>query len=92
MSLNRLEPPSIGSVAALLAMDRTTLSAALKPLEQRGLLAVSVSVKDRPSRLLALTPAGRAAFRQSAADLETRASVDRSGLVEERSGSLAPRP
>ena len=27
MSLNRPEPPSIGSVAALLAMDRTTLTA-----------------------------------------------------------------
>jgi DNA-binding MarR family transcriptional regulator len=62
MSLNRLEPPSIGSVAALLAMDRTTLTAALKPLEQRGLVAVSVSAKDRRSRLLALTPAGRAAL------------------------------
>ena len=38
MSLNRPEPPSIGSVSALLAMDRTTLTANLKPLERRGLL------------------------------------------------------
>src|SRR5919199_6973244 len=36
MSLNRPEPPTIGSVAALLAMDRTTLTANLKPLERRG--------------------------------------------------------
>ena len=35
MSLNRPEPPSMGSVAALLAMDRTTLTANLKPLERR---------------------------------------------------------
>ena len=35
MSLNRPQPPSIGSVAALLAMDRTTLTANLKPLERR---------------------------------------------------------
>ena len=32
MSLNRPEPPTMSSVANLLAMDRTTLTAALKPL------------------------------------------------------------
>jgi DNA-binding MarR family transcriptional regulator len=60
MSLNRPEPPSIGSVASLLAMDRTTLTAALKPLERRGLVKVSVDKEDRRSRRLALTAAGRA--------------------------------
>ena len=30
MSLNRPQPPNIGSVASLLSMDRTTLTAALK--------------------------------------------------------------
>src|SRR5271157_3483898 len=47
MSLNRPEPPSMGSVAALLAMDRTTLTAALKPLERRGLIKVVPDPKDR---------------------------------------------
>lgn len=60
MSLNRPQPPSIGSVAALLAMDRTTLTAALKPLVRRGLVAISVDKNDRRSRLLAIRPAGRA--------------------------------
>jgi hypothetical protein len=41
MSLNRPEPPTIGAVAGLLAMDRTTLTANLKPLERRGLLTVA---------------------------------------------------
>ena len=59
MSLNRPEPPTLGSVAFLLVMDRTTLTANLKPLERRGLLTVSVDKKDRRSRRLALTPAGR---------------------------------
>src|SRR5215217_7875089 len=59
MSLNRPEPPRIGSVAALLAMDRTTLTAALKPLERRGLLEVRPDPDDRRSRLLTLTRAGR---------------------------------
>ncbi len=59
MSLNRPKPPSMGSVAALLAMDRTTLTAALKPLERRGLVATAVDPLDRRSRLMSLTPVGR---------------------------------
>jgi DNA-binding MarR family transcriptional regulator len=59
MSLNRPEPPSIGSVAELLAMDRTTLTANLKPLERRGLLKVTVDKHDKRSRRLLLTAAGR---------------------------------
>lgn len=60
MSLNRPKPPAMGEVAALLAMDRTTLTANLKPLERRGLLTVSVDEADRRSRRLTLTAAGRA--------------------------------
>jgi DNA-binding MarR family transcriptional regulator len=59
MSLNRPEPPTIGSVATLLAMDRTTLTAALKPLERRDLLKVTIDGSDRRSRRLALTQMGR---------------------------------
>ena len=60
MSLNRPEPPAIGSVADLLAMDRTTLTANLKPLERRGLVRIKVDDADRRSRRLALTADGRA--------------------------------
>ncbi|MFL5268931.1 MAG: MarR family winged helix-turn-helix transcriptional regulator [Stellaceae bacterium] len=60
MSLNREEAPSIGSVSVLLAMDRTTLTANLKPLERRGLVKVSVDDADKRTRRLVLTPAGRA--------------------------------
>lgn len=59
-SLNRPEPPSIGSVASLLAMDRTTLTANLKPLERRGLLRVEPDPKDRRGRRISLTPEGLA--------------------------------
>jgi DNA-binding MarR family transcriptional regulator len=58
MSLNRPEPPPMGPVALLLAMDRTTLTAALKPLERRGLVAVEPDPKDRRGRRLRLTEAG----------------------------------
>ena len=60
MSLNRPEAAGISGVSALLAMDRTTLTANLKPLERRGLVTVSVDDADRRSRRLRLTPAGRA--------------------------------
>src|SRR5215470_876712 len=60
MSLNRPEPAAMSDVARLLAMDRTTLTAALKPLERRGLITITIHEADRRSRRLALTPAGRA--------------------------------
>lgn len=59
MALNRPEPPSLGAVASLLAMDHTTLTAALKPLERRGLVRTAANPKDRRSRLLALTGEGQ---------------------------------
>ncbi|TDH60730.1 MarR family transcriptional regulator [Dankookia rubra] len=59
MALNRPEPPAMGEVASLLAMDRTTLTANLKPLERRGLLAVTPDGADRRSRRLELTELGR---------------------------------
>lgn len=58
MSLNRPEPPNLSSVASLLAMDRTTLTAALKPLERRGLVRAVTDPNDKRSRLLALTQEG----------------------------------
>jgi DNA-binding MarR family transcriptional regulator len=59
MSLNRPVPPPMASVAHLLAMDRTTLTAALKPLERRDLVELQVDPADQRSRLLVLTNAGR---------------------------------
>ena len=58
MSLNRPEPAPMAAVASLLAMDRTTLTAALKPLERRGLVKVVADPGDRRSRLITLTAQG----------------------------------
>lgn len=58
MALNRPEPPSIAPVARLLAMDRTTLTAALKPLQKNALVEIIADTSDRRSRLLLLTPKG----------------------------------
>ena len=59
MSLNRPVAPAIGAVASLLAMDRTTLTAALKPLKRRGLIRTKTDHDDHRARLLELTPQGR---------------------------------
>ncbi len=59
MALNQPAPPTIGVVASILCVDRTTLTAALKPLKRRGLVTVTVDNSDRRSRRLKLTAAGR---------------------------------
>jgi DNA-binding MarR family transcriptional regulator len=79
MSLNRPEPPTIGSVAVLLAMDRTTLTAALKPLERRKLVKVSVDAEDKRSRRLAITATGRALLAKAyPLWTQTHAQIERS--------------
>ena len=78
MALNRPEPVGMGPVAALLGMDRTTLTAALKSLERRGLAATAFHPDDRRSRLLSLTPQGHALLAQAVPIWqETHAEVDR---------------
>jgi len=92
MALNRPEPPTMAPVAHLLAMDRTTLTAALKPLERRGLLRVEAAPTDRRSRRLKLTEAGHAVlsdalpiWRQTHADIQAeRPNLD----LDELRGSL----
>ncbi len=66
ISLNRPEPPTLGSVARLLAMDRTTLTANLKPLEREGWVEVKADERDKRARRLHLTVKGRALLARAA--------------------------
>lgn len=59
MSMNRPGTVRMRDVAALLGMDRTTLTAALKTLEKRSLVTTEPDPEDRRGRLLVLTDAGR---------------------------------
>ncbi|MDO9417224.1 MarR family winged helix-turn-helix transcriptional regulator [Pararhizobium sp.] len=78
MSLNRPEPPGMGPVATLLAMDRTTLTAALKPLERRGLVTITPDPKDKRGRRLSLTPDGKRLLASAVPIWErTHAAVER---------------
>jgi DNA-binding MarR family transcriptional regulator len=81
MSLNRPAPPTMGDVAAVLVLDRTTLTAKLKPLRRRGLVRVKVDVEDRRSRRLVLTAAGRAVL-VAATPLWKRAQAQTERLLQ----------
>jgi DNA-binding MarR family transcriptional regulator len=94
MSLNRPAPPSMGSVSALLVMDRTTLTANLKPLQRRGLVKIATDREDRRSRRLILTAAGKALLAKAApiwegAHAETERMLMRSGPEALRVGLRA---
>jgi DNA-binding MarR family transcriptional regulator len=65
MSLNRPEPPGMAAVASLLAMDRTTLTAALKPLQRRALVNITADPADRRARRMTLTTKGRKLLAQA---------------------------
>ncbi|HEY1563046.1 MAG TPA: MarR family winged helix-turn-helix transcriptional regulator [Caulobacteraceae bacterium] len=58
-AINQESPPGMAELAALLGADRTTLTAAVKPLTRRGLVAVVVDAADRRGRRLSLTHEGR---------------------------------
>ena len=78
MALNQPTPPTIGAVASILCADRTTLTAALKPLKRRGLVTVMTDANDRRSRGLKLTAAGRALLARAVPVWRrTHAEIDR---------------
>ena len=65
MSLNRPDHAplaTIGSVAELLGMDRTTVSAAVRILSRRALLTLETQPRDRRNKILKLTQNGRQAL------------------------------
>lgn len=51
--------PRLGELAEFLGMDSTTMTAAVKPLEKRGLVALRADEADGRVRRPALTQAGR---------------------------------
>lgn len=53
-------PPTVGELAEALALDRTTLTHNLRPLERDGLVSLVDDEVDRRLRRVALTAAGRA--------------------------------
>ncbi|WP_255550920.1 MarR family transcriptional regulator [Granulicella sp. dw_53] len=82
MSLNRPKPAPMAGVAKLLAMDRTTLTAALKRLVRRGLVKITSDVSDRRGRNLELTSEGKTLL-ASAMPVWERTHADVEALLAE---------
>ena len=59
MFLSGPAPTGMAALAQALAIDRTTLTANLKPLERRKLVEIGVDRNDKRSRKLRLTQAGK---------------------------------
>jgi DNA-binding MarR family transcriptional regulator len=59
MNLNRPDLMTIGSLAAAIAMDRTTVTANLKPLQARGFVEGFADPDDGRVRRIRLTTAGK---------------------------------
>jgi DNA-binding MarR family transcriptional regulator len=58
VALRQLRSPTIGEVAEVLGMDRTTLTKNLKPLARREFLRVATDEHDARARRITLTKAG----------------------------------
>jgi DNA-binding MarR family transcriptional regulator len=82
MSLNRPEPPGMGPVASLLGMDRTTLTAALKPLQRRGLIKLTIDPSDQRGRRARLTRKGTVLLAKAVPVWE-RTSLEVEALLED---------
>lgn len=64
-ALLREDAVSLGVLAKVLGMDRTTLTRELRPLERRGLLTSAPAPDDRRVRTLRLSEQGLAVMREA---------------------------
>jgi DNA-binding MarR family transcriptional regulator len=88
MMLNRPSPPTIGGLAETLAMDRTTITANLKPLERRRLVSVHRDDEDSRVKLVTLTTAGRSLLTKCVKDWQALNDAVRSRVSESELASL----
>ena len=64
--LLRLGPQSIGALADMMVMDRTTTTRAVRPLARDGLVAIAPG-KDERTRMVRITPTGEKRAKAAAA-------------------------
>lgn len=65
--LGRLGPLSVNALAASMAMDRTTLGRAIRPLQRDKLLTVAADESDARTRVIRLTAAGEERLKSASA-------------------------
>jgi DNA-binding MarR family transcriptional regulator len=94
--IDRAGTPAMGELAAALVLDRSALGHNLKPLERDGLVELVANVDDGRSRLVRLTPAGRATlaearvlWRQAQRRFEATFGTDRAAALRAALGEIA---
>ncbi len=86
-TLRIAQPLSVTALAQRMAMDRTTLTRNLKPLERLGLIALAPG-PDRRTRTVRLTDAGRDAVRRAAPLWRDAQAVMAEAMGADRLGQL----
>lgn len=88
--INSKEPLTISELAEEMAMDRTTLTRSLSPLERDGYILVSSEKTDRRSKIITLTTYGNKQldmavkmWRKAQAEFESRFGVERAANLRE---------
>jgi DNA-binding MarR family transcriptional regulator len=85
--IERLGPIALNPLAEAMVMDRATLGHNIRPLEARGLVRVAVG-KDRRSREVSATKAGRDAVAQGRALWRQAQTAFESGIGQRAAAAL----
>ena len=85
--LLRLGPQSIGALAAMMVMDRTTTTRAVRPLARDKLVAIAPG-KDERTRMVSITPAGKKRAEAAAARWREAQKAFEAGYGAEAAGRL----
>ena len=81
--------PRLGELAAFLAMDQATVSAAVKTLEKRGFVVLTADETDARIRRPALTQGGRAVLEKAVPLWQTEHAAVQAALVGQDAVALA---
>lgn len=88
VAMSGMGAPRLGTLAEFLAMDQTTLTAAVKALEARGLVTRKIDPDDQRARRVELTPEGVAVvaqavplWRDEIAAIRTQMGADQAGAL-----------
>ena len=88
VALGGMDQPRLGALAEFLAMDQTTVTAAVKALEARGLVTRKVDPDDLRARRVELTEAGAEVVARAVPIWRAEIARIRGDLGEVRAGEL----
>lgn len=88
VAMSGMGEPRLGALAKFMAMDQTTLTAAIKALEGQGLVQRKPDPEDQRARRVSLTPAGGRVVASAVPLWRAEIAAIRVALGPERAGEL----